>query len=381
MTLRAKELKLKISNDEIANIVRSLPIDMHGRVTVTMYESWLKNQTQPSIERLAILNSLMENHQRTPIYKAQTIVDYVGTSMYAALATICAGEAGMNVVGSTLVGCVTGLGGGTLNNVMMGNTPVGWMTDTKWLSICIASCVTTFYCWPIFEDKMAQREFLSMTPDANGHVHLTGFAAWLSEDGEFAQRLKMRCVRINARLNRYATGEVRRVPFPVEVFDSVDDNHNGFLTLDALRLHLRRASFDSPMLYVVDSICLASFSVSGAMLGIARGMHPLICAVTGVTICFGGLMRDLLTKRDVALGADSFAFATGCGAATYVGLRELYLRGWPLSLTFRTGATVATVLTLRWLAWRQRPEPFLFPMFEVPPLQRWIKISDGQVSK
>ena len=102
-----------------------------------------------------------------------------------------------------------------------------------------------------------------------------------------------------------------------------------------------------------------SFSIAGAQTGIVRGLHPVVCATLGVTICFGGIARDLLCRRDVALGAENFAAATGFGAAVYVSLRQLMLRGLPLPLWTRTVITGTAVVGLRYWAWLQRPEPLL----------------------
>jgi len=147
LKIRARELKLDISENELMAIASKMPIDMHGRMTTAMYDQWLKSQTHPAVERLALLAAVWEQHKLSAIHKGMLLVDYFGTSLYAALGTICAGEAGMHVVGASLVGCVAGLGGGTLNSVMMGHTPVGWMTNTRWLAVCLASSITTFYAW------------------------------------------------------------------------------------------------------------------------------------------------------------------------------------------------------------------------------------------
>ena len=47
---------------------------------------------------------------------------------------------------------------------------------------------------------------------------------------------------------------------------------------------------------------------------------------------FGGLLRDVLCGRSLAIGSQSYAFATGLGATVYVCLRELCVRGLPLPL-------------------------------------------------
>jgi hypothetical protein len=42
------------------------------------------------------------------------------------------------------------------------------------------------------------------------------------------------------------------------------------------------AKLDSPVLYLVDSFCLCTFSISGAQAAIIRGLPPLVCAACGV---------------------------------------------------------------------------------------------------
>ena len=60
--------------------------------------------------------------------------------------------------------------------------------------------------------------------------------------------------------------------------------------------------------YIIDTIALGASSVNGPAMAISRGLHPVVCAVSGVTICFGGILRDLVCGRDVALGGQVFLF-------------------------------------------------------------------------
>eukprot|EP00966_Prymnesium_polylepis_P068739 1596610-Prymnesium_polylepis.1 len=78
--------------------------------------------------------------------------DFLGTSLFAIVGTQCAGDAGMNIVGCTLVGCAAAMGGGTLNNLMIGRTPVFWMRDPRFLIAAVVSSVATFYLWPKYEE-------------------------------------------------------------------------------------------------------------------------------------------------------------------------------------------------------------------------------------
>jgi len=98
-------------------------------------------------------------------------------------------------------------------------------------------------------------------------------------------------------------------------------------------------------------LALSALSVVAANGAIARGLHPLVACTSGVTICFGGLLRDLMCGRDLAIGGQSYAMATGMGASLYVGLRELAVRGLPLPLIARTLLSVGAVLCLRAYDW------------------------------
>ena len=107
-------------------------------------------------------------------------------------------------------------------------------------------------------------------------------------------------------------------------------------------------------------MALAAFSVVGAQSGITRGLPPVVCACLGVSIAFGGVFRDLLIQKDVALGArnQSYGLASAAGSATYVGLRELHVRyacrvvQGGLPLTFRIASGMGAALAVRLMAWQ-----------------------------
>jgi uncharacterized membrane protein YeiH len=97
--------------------------------------------------------------------------------------------------------------------------------------------------------------------------------------------------------------------------------------------------------YAFDTVALGAGAVTGAAGAVSRGLHPVVCVVASVTQSFGGILRDLLCRREVMLGSQSYAACTAAGACVYVALREAALRGVGLSLTARillsSGTTVA----------------------------------------
>lgn len=66
----------------------------------------------------------------------------------------------------------------------------------------------------------------------------------------------------------------------------------------------------SLVVYAIDTLSLAAISIVAANGAVARGLHPVVAATSGVTICFGGLLRDVLCGRNLAIGSQSYALAT-----------------------------------------------------------------------
>ena len=63
------------------------------------------------------------------------ILDLFGTAIFAITGALAAGRKRMDVFGVVVLGCVTALGGGTLRDVILGNYPVFWISDTAYLKV------------------------------------------------------------------------------------------------------------------------------------------------------------------------------------------------------------------------------------------------------
>ena len=83
-------------------------------------------------------------------------LDYIGTVAFAASGTLVAGAAGMDVLGCSLVGTITSLGGGTVRDLLLGRTPVFWFRAPQYLLICLGTALTTFYAADALEGEAAQ---------------------------------------------------------------------------------------------------------------------------------------------------------------------------------------------------------------------------------
>ena len=79
--------------------------------------------------------------------KALRVLDYIGTVTFAVGGTITAGHAGLDMLGCTMVGTITAVGGGTVRDILLGQLPVFWTIEIEYILMCIAAGLTTFFLY------------------------------------------------------------------------------------------------------------------------------------------------------------------------------------------------------------------------------------------
>lgn len=72
------------------------------------------------------------------------ILDIIGTLVFAISGVLTAIDSKFDVVGASIIGMVTAVGGGTLRDMLIGQTPVGWMTDLNYLWTIIAALILSY---------------------------------------------------------------------------------------------------------------------------------------------------------------------------------------------------------------------------------------------
>jgi uncharacterized membrane protein YeiH len=73
------------------------------------------------------------------------ILDWFGVIVFAITGALVASRKQMDLVGFALLGTVTGIGGGTMRDVVLGLLPVFWVRKPAYLVICVlVSCVVFF---------------------------------------------------------------------------------------------------------------------------------------------------------------------------------------------------------------------------------------------
>ena len=86
-------------------------------------------------------------------------MDLLGTFVFAVSGVLTAVDKKFDLVGATIIGFVTAIGGGTLRDLMIGETPVGWMKDLNYL-IVIFAAIPICYFFKGFILKLRRSIFL-----------------------------------------------------------------------------------------------------------------------------------------------------------------------------------------------------------------------------
>lgn len=81
------------------------------------------------------------------------VLDWFGIAIFAVTGALVASRKRMDIFGFILLGVATGIGGGSLRDVMLGQLPVFWVKEPTSLAICIAVSAATFFLAHIPESR------------------------------------------------------------------------------------------------------------------------------------------------------------------------------------------------------------------------------------
>lgn len=73
-----------------------------------------------------------------------TVIDWVAVAVFAVSGALVASRKEMDIVGFGLIACMTGIGGGTLRDVLL-DRPVFWTVDPTPMVICLVIAVLVFF--------------------------------------------------------------------------------------------------------------------------------------------------------------------------------------------------------------------------------------------
>lgn len=72
-------------------------------------------------------------------------IDLIGTLVFAISGVLAGLDKKFDIVGAGVLGLVTAVGGGTLRDVLIGETPVGWMKDLNYLYLIFAALPLCYF--------------------------------------------------------------------------------------------------------------------------------------------------------------------------------------------------------------------------------------------
>jgi uncharacterized membrane protein YeiH len=80
-------------------------------------------------------------------------LDWFGTAVFAVTGALVASRKRMDITGFMLLAAATGIGGGSVRDVMLGQLPVFWVREPIYLAICIGVAALTFILAHIPESR------------------------------------------------------------------------------------------------------------------------------------------------------------------------------------------------------------------------------------
>ena len=81
-------------------------------------------------------------------------LDYFGVIVFAVSGALAAARVRMDVVGFALLGIVTGIGGGSLRDLLLGRLPVFWIDQPQYILLCVLAAVVTFFSVPVIASRL-----------------------------------------------------------------------------------------------------------------------------------------------------------------------------------------------------------------------------------
>lgn len=186
------------------------------------------------------------------------LLDYLGTCVFAISGALAGMRHRFDPFGVLILAAVTAIGGGSLRDVLIGRTPVGWMQDINYAYLIMAGTLIAI----LF------RKYL---------------------------------------------------------------------------VYVRRTMF------LFDAIGLGLFTIIGVEIGMATGLHPILCVLLGtMSASFGGVIRDILSNEvPLIFHKEVYASLSLLGGTTFLLLQKTSLPDdWAYVLT-STLVVVLRILAVR----------------------------------
>jgi uncharacterized membrane protein YeiH len=81
------------------------------------------------------------------------LLDYAGVAVFAATGALAASRKQLDIIGFLFLAAVTGTGGGTLRDVLLGRLPVFWVANPAYMLVCAVVGVIVFFSAHLVESR------------------------------------------------------------------------------------------------------------------------------------------------------------------------------------------------------------------------------------
>ncbi|MBB5519834.1 trimeric intracellular cation channel family protein [Amphiplicatus metriothermophilus] len=82
------------------------------------------------------------------------VLSYIGLFVFAVSGALTALRNDMDIFGVAMIGLVTGVGGGTIRDVLLGSFPVWWIADPLAIAICAAGAAVAVVAQPAIASRL-----------------------------------------------------------------------------------------------------------------------------------------------------------------------------------------------------------------------------------
>jgi uncharacterized membrane protein YeiH len=80
-------------------------------------------------------------------------LDYLAIAVFAATGGLAASRKQLDIIGFIFLAAITGIGGGTFRDVILGSLPVFWIKNPNYILVCIGSGLIVYFTAHLFESR------------------------------------------------------------------------------------------------------------------------------------------------------------------------------------------------------------------------------------
>ena len=81
------------------------------------------------------------------------IIDHIAVAVFAVSGALVVSRKQMDIFGFVLLGTVTGIGGGTIRDLMLGAGTVTWVQQPSYVMICILAAGVAFFTAHLLQSR------------------------------------------------------------------------------------------------------------------------------------------------------------------------------------------------------------------------------------